>query len=253
MKVLDLLKLQIKVIRIPVPEDTFEYINRNLGLVKARLQIEDKKNSPVAVVGYGPSLKDNWEELKNYKYIISTSGAHKFLIERGIIPTWHVDCDPRPHKAEFTKEPHKDVIYLIASSAHPLIVDNVKGYNVKLWNFDVRDRMSLPDGEYELPTYGDVGQQSIYIAKVLGFTEVHLFGFDYAFGQEGNHHSGSHGNELTVESVKVTVDRKIFWTTHGEFVKNLLYFDLVLLENPELIIEVHGNTLLSHYLGAKFG
>lgn len=67
-----------------------EQIKLAIKRVKERIQpVNEKRKDPIAVVCYGPSLNDTWEQIKEYKYIISCSGAHKFLIDRGIIPTWH--------------------------------------------------------------------------------------------------------------------------------------------------------------------
>ena len=54
---------------------------------------------PASIVCYGPSLIDTWEDIKLEKeagnFIVTVSGAHDFLIERGIIPDVHIECDPR--------------------------------------------------------------------------------------------------------------------------------------------------------------
>lgn len=79
-----------------------EQVKLSTNRIKNRIETNyELRNEPIAIVCYGPSLNDTWEEIKNFKYIITCSGSHKFLIERGIIPTWHVDVDPRPHKVEF--------------------------------------------------------------------------------------------------------------------------------------------------------
>src|SRR5688572_7355831 len=97
-----------------------EQIKINVKKVKGRLEPDPTlKEDPVAIVAFAPSLNETWEELRKFKYIITCSGAHKFLIERGIIPTWHVDLEPREHKIKLLGEPHKDVQYLIASTIHP--------------------------------------------------------------------------------------------------------------------------------------
>ena len=59
------------------------------------------KETTLAIVGYGPSLRDNWEKLKDYSHIWTVSGAHDFLLARGIVPTFHTDIDFRPHKPGF--------------------------------------------------------------------------------------------------------------------------------------------------------
>ena len=94
----------------------------------------ETNNEPVAIVCFGPSLKKNWEKVKDFKIIITCSGAHKFLIDRGIIPTYHIEVDPRKHKIELLGKPHKNVKYLIASCCHPKYFDHLNGYDVSIWH-----------------------------------------------------------------------------------------------------------------------
>src|ERR1051326_224066 len=85
----------------------------------------------VSVVGYGPSLRRSWKAIP--RPIISVSGAHRFLVEHGIIPDWHVEIDPRPHKVEMI-QPQKTTKYLMASVCHPHFWDILEGHDVELWH-----------------------------------------------------------------------------------------------------------------------
>lgn len=246
------MRLQIQAIRTMIHKADNDNILANLAKTPNRLeQNQEIREEEVAVVGYGTSLTKTWELLKGHRCIISTSGAHDFLIERGIIPTWHIDCDPRAHKARFTSKPHSDVTYLIASSAHPSIVDQLLTNKLKLWNMEVRPHVKVAEHEWELRTYGDVGQMAIAIAKVLGFRKVALYGMDYSFGQD-EQHAGVHGREDKTIDQYFAVDGKYF-KSNMEFIKNLMFFEILLDENPDLEITITGNGLLSHFLEAKHG
>src|SRR5688572_2533433 len=83
-----------------------------------RLIQHPARDGPISLVGYGPSLKDTWQDIK--PPILTMSGAHDFLIDKGVIPDFHCDVDPRPHKVEMLT-PHKDVIYLMGSVCNPLM------------------------------------------------------------------------------------------------------------------------------------
>src|SRR6266404_4298328 len=92
-----------------------EQMRVNTKIVKGRLEKrnpQDKRTEPIAIVCYGPSLNETWEQIKDFKYVFSCSGAHKFLIERGIIPTYHAEVDPRIHKIKLAGEPHPEVEYI---------------------------------------------------------------------------------------------------------------------------------------------
>jgi uncharacterized Rossmann fold enzyme len=166
--------------------------------VRGRFQkVEEKRTEPVAVACFGPSLADEWEKLKDFKYIITCSGAHKFLVDRGIIPTWHIELDPRPHKIKLIGQPHKDVEYLIASTCHPELFAHLEGHNVKLWHiFDntAEGLRILPRGEWALTGGCSVGLRALAIARFLGFTDLHIFGMDGSEGKTGKH-AAAHPNQ----------------------------------------------------------
>src|SRR5690349_14066304 len=102
-----------------------EQIKLSIARVKARIKPPDSplRTEPCAIVCFGPSLNQTWQEIRrlNIRHIFTCSGSHKFLIERGVIPTWHVEVDPRPHKVQLIGKPHPDVEYLIASTCHPKV------------------------------------------------------------------------------------------------------------------------------------
>lgn len=153
---------------------------------------------PIAVVGFGPSLEDTWEQIRGHHYIMSCSGSHKFLLERGIVPTWHVEVDPRDHKVGLIGPPHPDVEYLIASTCHPKVFDHLAGFNVKLWHvFDPTDdgRRMLPSGEWAVTGGCDVGLRALTLAAFLGFKDLQVFGLDgCAKAMDTRRHAADHPN-----------------------------------------------------------
>lgn len=170
----------------------------------------------VAIVGFGPSLNDTWPLLKDFAVIVTCSGAHKFLIERGIVPTYHIDVDPRAHKATLIGEPHPDVQYLIASTCHPAVFDLLEGFNVKLWHiFDSEDEgfRLLPPGEVALTGGPGAGLRAMVIARYLGYRDQHLFGIDGSDGPSGKH-AAAHPSQAQKRS-PVEVDGRTFYTTPG--------------------------------------
>src|SRR6059036_264846 len=85
-----------------------EQIKVNTARVPGRLQaVHDVRPEPIALVNFGPSLNDTWEKIREFRFVMTCSGAHKFCVERGIIPTHHIDVDPREHKIKLIGEPQK--------------------------------------------------------------------------------------------------------------------------------------------------
>lgn len=173
-------------------------IKANIARIKARVQpIHELRTEPIAVVCYGPSLNDTWEEIKGYKYVITCSGAHKYLVERGIKPTWHLDVDPREHKALLIGPPCPETEYLIAATCHPKLLDCLEGFNVKLWHiFDSSDEgvRTLPASEWALVGGSSAGLRAMTMARFLGFTDLHIYGMDGNEGPSGKH-AAAHPNQ----------------------------------------------------------
>lgn len=170
-----------------------EQIAVNMARTKERLQAcADRPSERIAVVCFGPSLTDTWEKIREFQYIITCSGAHRFLIDRGIVPTWHLDVDPRKHKLDILGPPHADVEYLIASTCHPSYIDRLAsgGFKLKLWHIvDTKDEAHrvIPRGEWALTGGGSAGLRCLTMARFLGFMDLHVFGMDGSEGKTGKH------------------------------------------------------------------
>lgn len=179
-----------------------EQIKINLRKACGRIEgATELRNEPMACVSFGPSLKQTWEKIKEFKWVMSCSGSHKFLVEHGITPTHHIDVDPREHKIKLIGEPQKGCEYLIASTCHPKLIDYLlnAGCTVKLWHiFDSAEEgyRILPPGEWLVTGGCSVGTRTITLARFLGFTDIHVFGMDGSFETEGSH-AGEHPNDAS--------------------------------------------------------
>lgn len=161
--------------------------------VKGRIQpVYEKRNEPCAIVCFGPSLNDTWEQIRNFGTVFTCSGSHRFLIDRGIIPFAHVEVDPRAHKVQLLGEPHPDVLYLPASTCAPAYFDHLLKHeaNIKLWHVfdnDAEALRVLPPGEWALTGGSSVGLRAMTIAHFFGFSDLHIFGMDGHEGASGKH------------------------------------------------------------------
>lgn len=156
-----------------------------------------KRHERIALVCYGPSLNDTWHHLKKFKWIMTCSGSHKFLIERGIVPTWHAEVDPRPHKIQLLGAPHPDVEYLVASACCPDYFDHLQGFNVKLWHVFSNEEEAfrlMPPNSWAITGGSSVGLRTMSLAWFLGFRNFHIFGMDGSSGESGLH-GAKHPNQ----------------------------------------------------------
>ena len=166
----------------------------NCQRVKGRFQpFYGSRSESVAIVGYGKSLVETWEQIKQFPIIFSCSGSHNFLLERGIVPTYHVESDPGKHKVPLLGTPHPDVTYLIASICHPTYFDLLERHSIPkllLWHLlflEPHIYALYPRGEWLMTGGNTVGPRTMKMARLLGYTEQHIFGFDGSTGYAADH------------------------------------------------------------------
>jgi len=208
----------------------------------------------IAIVCYGPSLRKMWHELTRFKKIMTCSGAHKFLLDRGIVPTWHVDLDPREHKVKMLGTPHKNVEYLMASCCHPKMWDLLDGHNVKLWdifnNEDVRDLpLVYPRGNWILTGGNNVGLRCMVVARLMGYTNQHVFGMDCSFPGRSSHHAGEHLN-ADKKAYEVPYAGKMFYCEPVMITYARQFFHEI-KQLPDVKVNLYGDGLLQHMAYAK--
>lgn len=194
-----------------------EQIKLSIARIPGRIVAHhDIRPEPIAIVCFGPSLNDTWEKIKDFKYVMSCSGSHKFLVERGIIPTWHLEVDPRPHKVKLIGPPQEQTEYVIASTCHPEVFDHLEGFKVKLWHVFDNDKdaqRTLPPNEWAITGGCSVGLRCLTMARFFGFTDLHIFGMDGSEGSTGKH-AAEHPNQAP-DHYKVDYDGKTYKTTTG--------------------------------------
>ena len=171
----------------------------------------------VSIACYGPSLEVTWPQIRGP--VITVSGAHDYLLKKGMTPTWHVECDPREHKARMLLRPNKTTKYLMASVCSPAFWDALKGNHVQLWHLVNGNDLETvawvarnhPKGLKILIGGGSsVGQRAMNVAAALGYRRFDVYGMDCSFSD--NRHAGEHTGRPQVETL-VKVGDKIFKTT----------------------------------------
>lgn len=224
-------------------------IVENSARIKGRIHLAEPKElnlEPVAIVGFGPSLKDTWKDVRKFKKIFTCSGAHKFLIEHGIVPTYHVDSDPRAYKADILGNPHPLVTYMISSICHPTYFDKLELYRSRVWLWHMlflepEIFKYFPVNEWILTGGHTVGPRAIKIAALMGYCNLHMFGFDGSV-QEDATHATKHPAAPS-DFVRTKVGGKTYvttnnWQDHAEIL--LKDFDRM----PEVVYEFHGDGLI---------
>ena len=182
-------------------DDRFENTKHNITLTDKRVRplMKDgeflEHDRTAVIVAYGPSLRETWPDLiAEGKYsdnadIISMSGSHDFLQRRGITPDYHVECDPRPHKATNLMNPNHQTKYYIASCCHPDLTEKLKGFDLSLWHlmngepsYRIVEEIESERNEPLVCGGGSVGLRAIALFYGLGYRKFTLYGMDCSFG-----------------------------------------------------------------------
>lgn len=224
-------------------------VNVNVGLPPMD-QDRELKTEPVAIVGYGPSLLKTWTRLREFKTIWTVSKAHDFLVERGIVPTYHLDLDPRVHKAEFMTLPQQGTRYFLSSHVHPSYPEKMKaaGVDVRLFHVAIDKHERLDPRYPSMKVRFDAGIQAAEAAFQRGYRQQHWFGIEY--GHEGAMtHAGLHWG-VTSKKCIVDVDGRPF-TCSSLFFHGLLLAEHFLCDRALVKCTVHGDGLLGHFMKCR--
>lgn len=187
-------------------------------------EFKQVKDEPIALIGGGPSLKETKEKIKFFKNTMVAGSAHDYLVTNGIIPKYAVICDPDAISANYLKHPHKDIIYLISTGCDNAVYDALEGHNIKMWHCysdDYLNQEAMIEPNFQAVGGGcTVGLRSISIAIMLGYSDIHFFGYDSCLGVGKEHHAYSFTDaseevgqiyEIKLGLYKKLKDEKIFY------------------------------------------
>lgn len=229
-------------------------INVESGLPPVQFEDTSLKDEPIAIVGYGPTLRDTWTRLRDFKEIWTTSRAHAFLLERGITPTRHLDVDMRAHKAEFMSDPQKGVKYMLATHIHPSYIEKMKrlGMDTSLFHVAIE---ALPTRKAKLdPRYPqfkvrfDAGVQTAEVALQAGYRVQHWFGIEYGIKGDQTHADLHWGVRTPNRWIKV--NGEVYQTSHM-FFQGLLLAEHFLCDRAKVDCTIHGDGLLGKFIASR--
>lgn len=169
--------------------------NNKLKLSNVTDSDDWRENTPIAIVGGGPSLKHTLKELSAFKYVMACGSVHDFLVKNNVLADWCVVCDPDPLIIEYMKDLQFSTKYFIASQCHPNVFNYFIGkssrvYQTYIWHAG-GDKFSNDNfGKNQLVVGGGctIGTRAIMLAHGMGFNNLHLFGMDTCLDEDENHH-----------------------------------------------------------------
>lgn len=245
---------QNKIVAAGTIEGRWDNILSNIRAVQKRVQLADAHGRHAIVACYGPSIRDNLGLLKTEARsdnadVISVSGSHDFLITNGIVPAFHVECDPRPHKADNIARGVEDVRYLLGSIVHPILIDKLSGLDVSLWhpsgefNLRIVDEIE-PDATF-VGVIGNVGLASLSLFYRMGYRAFSIYGMDCSFAGEEKW-AGPHAqkkNPTEQKIIEVMCGGRQFFTAAVYLAYANAFFDLIKVL-PDAQFNIYGDNLL---------
>lgn len=208
------------------------------------------KSGAVAIVGSGPSLKDNWKQLKKFKgEIIACNAACQFLLARDITPTYMMCFDADPLMLEFLT-PHKDIIYLLASRCPPKAFETLEGCKIVCWHAAGDERIEELLNKHNRMEPMIVGggaavTRAMVLAMPMGYKKIHLYGVDSSFVSGETHIRKSTTEERHMEIMCAgrVFDTAPWMAQQAEDFKTLIpaFRNLISVE-----FIVHGDGLIPH-------
>lgn len=237
-------------------DDRLAQIVYNLKTHKGRVKVPlPAHDTPLVLICYGPSLQDTWrhavaEAKAHGADIACNSGAHDFLIERGCVPKFHVEIDPREERAEFTQAPHQDVEYLIASVCHPKLTDKLSPFNTKLFHlYDGSEcqEIFVQEPESVLTDGGScVALRSLSLFYQLGYRHYSIYGFDCSFKNDMQWAGKHPGKAHKLIEIQVTGSERVFKSSRALETYANQFFEHV-QRLPDCNIKLNGDGLLQEW------
>lgn len=217
-----------------------------LGL--AEISVHEAHADHAVIVGGGPSVRGFVDELKWRKAqgqkIFALNNSHAWLKSQGIQPDFHIMLDARPENASFV--PDDETVCYYSSQCDKAVFDKKAPI---LWNHV--NATSLVDGGVFIGGGSTVGLNAMALAAVLGYREMHLYGFDSSYDDD-RHHAYEQALNDAERTITVTVGTEHFHTAPWMAEQASQFVDLV----PQLIsmgcvVTVHGEGLLP-YMAAHY-
>ena len=205
----------------------------------------------VSIVGAGPSIKTTYQELTGEVLAINSSIG--YLLQQGIVPKWGMIWDASELCKNFAT-PHPEVTYLVGARCHPTVFDNLSGCKVVAWHaggdHNIAEYLAQNNIDEPMVNGGSAGvTRALYLAVALGYREIHLFGADSCYSDEGDTHIS--GSLVPEKDMKVWIGNgagnKCFRTT-PEWCAQIEEYKAIypLFRSIGIRIEVHGEGMLPH-------
>lgn len=234
---------------VPIEKLT-ENIKANQGKLVG-VDLLGRWNSTIALVGGGPSLAGQIEELKKYSTVMVCGSAYDYVMSQGILPEYCVICDADPLVLQYVKTANDYTKFLIASQCAPEVFEYFKEYEAYVWH---ANGSGFEENLFQnAPLVGGgctVGTRAIMLAMGLGYYEQHLFGYDTCLTDDYKHHAYDFQTEDesigTISEIKIDngANKKLYKVA-GYMLGQIFDFqEIMRVQGHKLRFTIHGEGVL---------
>ena len=169
----------------------------------------------LAIVGSAPSVSDYLDEIKACDEIWAVNGSYDWLLSQGIVPHGFLGMDPVPGLAEYVKSARKETTFYISSVCDPSVFDALAAFSIKLWHTK-QEALCYPEGVVLLGGGSTCLTRAPFLADLLGWRDIHIFGGDSSYTQDRYcYQGGTYAEENKRAVMWVEVDGATFPTVLG--------------------------------------
>lgn len=220
----------------------------SLGLPEC--QVGEPKSGKLAIVASAPSVAGYVEMLQNWDgEIWGINGAFMWMRHREINPTAFIGLDPEIILKDYLVAPWADEedflagkTFYIASQVHPEVFEFLKGRNVQLWHCSDR-LVRWPIGKVLVHGGSTCLTRAPWLACMLGWQDVHIFGGDSSF----THKTHVYGGEIPTNFCFAEVNGELFRTHKVMMAQACDMVDVV--QSFPGTITIHGQGLMQAIVG----
>lgn len=216
-----------------------------------------KQDRELILLAGGPSMNGCEETIRKLRSegagLVTVNGAYAWALRHGLEPSIQIVLDAREFNSRFTYPVTPYTKYLIASQVHPATLENLPKDRTFLWHSGisqkneelVRDKTGY---FFPIPGGSTVVLRAIPLLRMLGFCQIHIFGFDSCVQDGGVHHAYDQPENDREPLISVTCGGRTFSCTPWMLSQASEFRDLVGFLGNEVELAVYGDGLISQMI-----
>lgn len=209
------------------------------------INLKKKRSRPLAIMAGGPSLLTTIQYARRFRQFMACGSAFDYLVGKGIRPHWAVLADAFDGAADFMTRADFQTTYLVASHCHPVLFDFLAPFdNTQLWHLRL-DVEADRRGELMISWGGNVTVMAIHLAILLGFRDLHFFGFDSCYSNDTDTHCYPMDTQWSQEKFTVDIGHRRMLTDGKMLLQAENFFKILSMESEYFHATIHGDGLIA--------